>query len=362
MARRVSGIIRRVVLMHLSAAAPLLIGCGDGGRTVPSADSGAPHDSGICNEAVDAGAPCTIISCLPPTTSGVIRDSCATAQYAIYGTAEQCDGDGGAVPASTCRAICPTLTDDAGVTLPFYSCFFSGRNVDCEYGDNFCYVTGRRPRGLRRCAPDRAAGRVARYLARMAHLEAASVPAFSRLARELAEHGAPRRLLRAAVRAGEDEKRHARVVTDLAERAGATVRRPQVRRGRARSLEAMAIENAVEGCVRETFGAAVAVAQSLTASDPRVRAALRRIAIDETRHAELSWRVARWVDGRLDPAARRRVASARLRAASALLASAGAPVHPELVQQLGIPPAPVAVAMAQQLARALWAPPSFSVE
>ena len=52
-----------------------------------------------------------------------------------------------------------------------------------------------------------------------------------------------------------------------------------------RELEAIAIENAVEGCVRESFGALLATWQAKTAGDARVRAAMKRIARDETRHA-----------------------------------------------------------------------------
>lgn len=359
MTGHISRVIRRTVLLHFSAAAPVLIGCGSGGRVaLPTTDGGSATDAasveaGICNEALDAGPPCTVISCVPPVVNP-IRTGCATAVYAIYGTGQQCSpADGGAVPRATCEALCPPLAVEGG-PLTDYDCYFSGRNVTCDYGQTLCFVTGRRPRGLRPCAAGRAAGPVARHLARMAHLEAASVPAFTMLARELESHGAPRRLRDAAVRAAKDEARHARVVAGLAERAGGSVQRPRIRARRPRSLEAMAIENAVEGCVRETFGAAVAIAQSLTASDPRVRAAMRRIAIDETRHAELSWRVARWLDGRLDRAARNRVASARRRAARSLIESAGATVHPSLVEQLGIPPAPLAFALASDLARALW--------
>jgi hypothetical protein len=127
-----------------------------------------------------------------------------------------------------------------------------------------------------------------------------------------------------------------------------------VRDWRTRSLEAMAIENAVEGCVRETFGAAVAVAQSVGASDRRVRAAMRAIAVDETRHAELSWQVARWLEGRLDAAARERVAGARRRAVGSLVRSASTSVHPSLVDELGLPSPHVAVAMAMDLDAALW--------
>lgn len=189
----------------------------------------------------------------------------------------------------------------------------------------------------------------------MAYLEAASVDAFERLARELATHGAPARLRKAARRAARDEARHTRVATALAERAGATVPRPRVPRGRVRSLAEIAVENAVEGCVRETFGAAVALAQATSAGDPRVRAAMRPLAADEMRHAELAWCVHRWLEPRLDRAARARVVRARRRAALALVQETSVEPHADLVQQLGLPTARQARSVALDLARSLWA-------
>lgn len=48
----------------------------------------------------------------------------------------------------------------------------------------------------------------------------------------------------------------------LAARYGATAPRPRVERAPVRSLEDIAVENAVEGCVRETFGALVGAWQA----------------------------------------------------------------------------------------------------
>jgi hypothetical protein len=139
----------------------------------------------------------------------------------------------------------------------------------------------------------------AEVLAHLALLERESVPAFERLAAELATHGAPDALVRDAKRAANDERMHARVMTRLARRAGATVPRWRPSRGPVRPLRALAEENAREGCVRETFGALVAAWQCVRAADPKLRAAMRVIARDETRHAALAWRVDAWARGRL---------------------------------------------------------------
>jgi hypothetical protein len=189
----------------------------------------------------------------------------------------------------------------------------------------------------------------------MAYLEGASVHAFERLARELEAHGAPSRLRRAALRAAREEVGHARVATSLASKTGARMRKPRVAaRSPVRSLVAMALENAVEGCVNETFGAAVAMVQSITARDARIRGALRPIASDEMRHAELAWSVAEWVETRLSAPERGRVKRARTRAVRALMSNAACEIERELVDELGLPDARVALSLVRDLATSLW--------
>jgi hypothetical protein len=85
-----------------------------------------------------------------------------------------------------------------------------------------------------------------------------------------------------------------------------------------RSLFAIALENAVEGCVRETYGAVVGLVEARVSRDPEVRRASRSIAADECRHAELSWAVAAWILPRLTPGERHAVARAVKDAIAAL--------------------------------------------
>ena len=171
---------------------------------------------------------------------------------------------------------------------------------------------GRRPKRWRRrvdCAQGR--DRLGLYLANMAAEEAASVHAFEDLHRDLVRLGAPYELREASGRAVGDEQRHARVVGHLARRFGArTVHRPPRPRPEG-NIESVARDNAVEGCVRETYGALLAHWQAREAADEGLRTTFRRIALDETRHAALAWAIARWADGRLGARARARVARAR---------------------------------------------------
>jgi hypothetical protein len=150
-------------------------------------------------------------------------------------------------------------------------------------------------------------------LAAMSYLEAVSVHAFERLERELAAHGAPPSLLRDARRARRDEVRHTAMTARLARSRGGSPRRPEAPASRAaspRSLFEIALENAVEGCVRETYGAAVGLIEAQTSRDASLRRAMRSIADDECRHAELAWAVHAWAMVRLPAEEQRRVKNA----------------------------------------------------
>jgi hypothetical protein len=149
-------------------------------------------------------------------------------------------------------------------------------------------------------------------------MEAVSVLAFERLARELAAHGAPGDLVREARRAARDERRHARIMGEIAREHGARVPRARLRHRSVRSLAIIARENAVEGCVRETYGALLASWQAIHARDPELRAAMRSIAPDERRHAALAAAVDEWISPRLSPRTRRSIARAMARARASL--------------------------------------------
>ena len=219
-----------------------------------------------------------------------------------------------------------------------------------------CYAQcglGRRPAGMAR--PRRRRGSVpGRYFAAAARLEAASVDAFIGARSRLAALGAPRRLLRAVDRAARDEVRHARAQSELARRYGVEPHMPRSRSVVRGSLSAFAFENAVEGCVRETYGALVALRQAERASDPVVRGAMRSIAADETRHAALSWRIARWLEHRLDAKTRARIHRAQRRAVLELRRAATSEPPRALSSIVGLPGAAEAVRLVEALDRALW--------
>jgi hypothetical protein len=223
--------------------------------------------------------------------------------------------------------------------------------LECSTGKVGCGPgPGRRPAGLAPAPPRAARDVVGAWLADAARLEAASVDAFRRLARELAARGAPRALVRAAERSARDEIRHARVTTRLARRRGAHPAPVAIERPAAsRSLEAIAVENAVEGCVRESFAALFATHQASHAASADLAREMRRIARDETRHAALAWSVSGWVRSRLSPDERARVASA-MRAAIADLRREARRVPEELGREVGLAHGEAAAALVDAFA------------
>jgi hypothetical protein len=217
-----------------------------------------------------------------------------------------------------------------------------------------CFLgCARRPEGLVEMSPA-ADGAVRAYFQEMSRLEAASVPAFRVLARELRAHGAPRALIRAARRAARDEIRHARLGKLLAERFGGRYVAPRIATQPVRSIEAIATDNAVEGCVRETFGALLATWQGRVASDPVVRRVMRSIAVDETRHAALNLRVAAWADRKMDAAARARVRTARRLAGERVLYESSYEPSPALAAIVGVPRSADARRLAAAMHAELW--------
>ena len=232
-----------------------------------------------------------------------------------------------------------------------------GSTLHCSYREHFCEtnasceptIYGRTPSGLvaRRSL---ASSALARWLADGAHLEAASVPAFEDLVAELDAFGAPEALVHAARAAADDERAHARSLGRLAHRLGARVS-PVVRTETGlRDPESVAIDDAIEGCAREAYGALGAAFQAQHARSHAVRHAYRAIAADEARHALLSFRANDWLSARLSSAARRRVEEARAQSVAALAASLAQETDATLRDVLGLPDATRGIELLSALA------------
>ncbi|RKH00860.1 hypothetical protein D7Y13_36635 [Corallococcus praedator] len=259
----------------------------------------------------------------------------------------------GSLPSNPSCDSCPDQGEDGAQPTGCFAKESSsvGRaELLCSYVT--CSNDGRRPEGLREALVSESGGAMGALFAHAAWLEAASVPAFLRLADELKAHGAPEALVKAARRSAGDEVRHTRAMQSLAERHGALLPDVDLPPFQARSLEEMLLENAVEGCVRETFGAFVAGWQSRTAQDPEVRDTLRAIARDEVRHAELAWAVDAWAhQERLTPRQRARLLQARRDALRVLGEEVEGHRPPEqLIREAGMPSREQALTLFQGLA------------
>jgi hypothetical protein len=214
---------------------------------------------------------------------------------------------------------------------------------------------GRRPRGLELARVPSDGGALGRFLAQTAQLEAASVHAFERLDLDLQQLGAADALISAARRSASDERRHARLTGLLAQRYGGAVLAPNVPTSSVRPTAfAIAFENATEGCVRETFGALIAWHQAALARDPHVAAVMTGIAADETRHAELSWNIAEWLEPQLSASERAQIFAAREMALRELEHEIVEDPMPEPARELlGIPPASLQTTLLDRMSEQL---------
>ncbi|MBS2014803.1 MAG: ferritin-like domain-containing protein [Deltaproteobacteria bacterium] len=303
--------------------------------TTPTTDAGKPDtgvDSGVCAPVlVRAGGSCSDVWQQPCGVPAGIdpRDGMSP---------EECSRVCGVrAPAGTYWGCNEYLLDD----LP-------GPSFEC-----YTCVEGRRPEGYREGdVPPTVAG----WLAHATDLERVSIDAFQILGRELAHHAAPAELVASAARAEADEVRHARALGALARREGVEPRAISTPHGPVRPLIAIAIENAIEGCVRETYGALVAAHQAEHAKRRDVRRAMTTIARDEASHAELAWNVHAWLMTRLTSDERARVEEAMTRAIAELAHGARCEPPPALRDDLGLPAARTARRLVLGLTTELFRP------
>jgi hypothetical protein len=320
-----------------------------------SSGTGSLFDAG--DDAADTGVPdpCSPLAIDPPD-----GDTCGSYSRLPCGLPSTISADAGLgcyIMLSDCDNICNTLffnchaadrsCSDAGVILGDDAGMV---DVDCTTCPG---AVGRVPAGLLRASISRSSP-LGDYFARAAHLEAASVHAFARLHDELSIHGAPVRILASVRRAKRDEIRHTRMTASMARRFGGRTTRAVVRTIPLRSLDEVALENIVEGCVRETFGALVATFQATRSRDARVKAMMRSIARDETKHAALSWSIGRWATRHLDSESRMRIAEHAQKAIASLRQSNDVADHPALSSQAGLPTREQFNALLDSLETSLW--------
>lgn len=345
--RFLSTIFHHAILV--AASAPI-VACGGqvaGGETKDAdpSDTGTTTDSGIGVDTILADTPTPYCDTVGKPKESDPLPPCGY-QLSVVGDPNLCGFDPKTLQGTP--DLCHKLCGHSTINYCYLQIGSGGLPTYVECG-GFC--EGRRPESLAPCAPR--GETIGRWLAQVAYLEAASIDAFRTMRQELRAHGAPKRLLRATSRAKRDEIRHARSTRALAKRYGGSTSTPNAEPRRTRSLEEIATENAIEGCVRETFGALMATVRATDARDPIVRAEMKRIARDETRHAALAWEVARWIDPRLDAGAHARVEEAKRRAVDALRAEIDS-VDVEIARIVGAPSRDRSLAMLDAVAARLW--------
>ncbi len=244
-------------------------------------------------------------------------------------------------PTACTFSITPNPGEDADAQIGSVQCEGTGYEYFCE---------GRRPLGHVAAESD---GRsLGAYLGRCAHLEAASVAAFEELAAALEAAGAPLRLVSRCRCAAADERRHAALVGALARDRGVEVP-PAERRPTTPTLAEIAIDNAREGCVLETWAALRAAWIAEHAEDPEIRRVYSELAADEAEHAQLSWDLHAWLKGQISQE-RSDAAESLLRASLETLPALALAQSEVSPPTLGIPPM-LARTLAQRFAAGLAA-------
>jgi hypothetical protein len=139
---------------------------------------------------------------------------------------------------------------------------------------------------------------VVRGWTEQALMEHASVAAFARFSLQLLSLGAPPDLVMGAADAMQDEIRHARACFGLARRySGHDIGPGSLAIDGAceeSDLRSVVLGTIAEGCIGETVAALEAAEALAHCQDAAARAVLERIAVEESRHAELAWRFVAW--------------------------------------------------------------------
>ena len=222
-------------------------------------------------------------------------------------TAEAMDFAMGAHPAANtwqdvqCEEVCKQVSfrsqvimDTCALTLPDPATHVGAKpgHITCT-GKGVVICEGRRPLGHREVPLPVGDGHcngatIAATIAAMAHLERASVVAFEQLATQLDQLGAPEDLAQRCLAAAADERRHDWALTAIAEELGAIV--PAAEQTELPDdLFTIALHNAVEGCVHESWAAVLAQHRADSSDNPRLAETFSTIARDEARHGQLAW-------------------------------------------------------------------------
>lgn len=248
---------------------------------------------------------------------------------------------------------CEVTSDNQEGKLLSCDASFTKVKESTNYVGTGCPVAGRIPKGMALHHQGNT-DEVGHYFAEIASLEAAAVTAFAYLVKELEAYDAPQSFIDIAKDAIREETEHAELTAMLATSYGATPWEVSVPPFALRPIDEIAIENATEGCVRETFASACAMWQALHADTAAVRMVMERIAVEESRHAALSWQIDEWLMAQLTPAQQERCREAKRATIAELEASFTEATSPRLQAAAGLPDTNTSAKLFGQLRETLW--------
>jgi hypothetical protein len=143
------------------------------------------------------------------------------------------------------------------------------------------------------------AQRLAARWSQAAENEHASVATFARISLELLALGAPADLVMRCQQASMDEVRHAADAYALASAYAGHALGPapfaEACAPLVPDMVRLARETLLDGCIGESAAALAATEEAAHTEDPAVKAVLTRVARDESRHAELAFRMLAWL-------------------------------------------------------------------
>lgn len=225
------------------------------------------------------------------------------------------------------------------------------REGSCAIPGRWTSIAGPKPLAL--------AYSIQEEMKRRVKCEAVAVIAFERLAFELKAYQAPIELLAKIQVAIEDEKRHTSNFSSVCLAQNWEIEEDithiQVSQYPVRSLLELAIENAIEGCVGESFAALENLYQSHFAKNQTIKALHQSIVFDEIAHAELSWQIHDWINQQLPIHEKVLLQEALVQAISGKISiNPNCHLPEETKQYLGLPDHHTAKILYNQLNEQLW--------
>jgi len=261
------------------------------------------------------------------------------------------DADG-QLTEENCQNIC--LDQSVPASYNICGCSYDGIN---EFGDPAitcityeCAVEGRGHGEIQKADKVTGPNAMARWFARAFHAEASSVGSFLQLKAELQELHAPQSLLERCMKAAKEEVMHARMMSKYCAKEGGQAPNLDFGSIPTRNLFDLALDNAVEGCIFETYAALRAHYQSKNATDVRIRKIMKVIARDETEHAQLAWDIHHWLLPQLTESQKKTIKAAQQQAFIELRKSATHAAQDPMATELGLPSSQLAEDLYVQIA------------